>query len=69
MYNPIPPSPMPARAVSRIALQFNHLHEHARVFELPTRPGDASYEKHPHDASPNLDPPPQPIETAQLKTS
>jgi hypothetical protein len=82
MYNPIPPprpsllllssippSPMPPRAASRIALQLSHLHERARVFELPTRPGDASCEKHPHDASPNLAPAPQTIETAQLKTS
>ena len=82
MYNPIPPPrptllllssipprPMPLRAYSRIALQFSHLHERARVFEPPDRPGDASCEKHPQDASPNLGPPPQPIETAQLKTS
>jgi hypothetical protein len=82
MYNPIPPprpsllllssippSLMPARAASRIALQFSHLHELARVFELRTRPCDASYEKHPQDASQNPAPPPQPIETAQLKTS
>jgi len=69
MYNPIPPSPMPARAATRIALQFSHLHERARVFELRTRPCDASYEKHPQDASQNPGPPPQPIETAQLKTS
>ncbi len=65
----IPPSPMPALAGTRIALQFSHLHERARVFELPTRPGDASCEKHPQDASPNFAPPPQPIEKAQLKTS
>ena len=82
MYNPIPPprpsllllssippNLVPARAGTRIALQFSHLHEHAHVFELRTRPGDASCEKHPQDASPNLDPPPQPIETAQLTTS
>jgi hypothetical protein len=54
MYNPIPPprpsllllssippSPMPPRAASRIALQLSHLHERARVFELRSRPGDA----------------------------
>jgi hypothetical protein len=82
MYNPVPPprpsllllsstrpNPMPPRAVSRIALQLSHLHECVRVFELPTRPGDASCEKYPQDASPNLVPPPQPIENTQLKTS
>ncbi len=82
MYNPIPPprpsllllssippSPMPVLAASRIALQFSHLHERARVFELRTRPCDASCEKHPQDASQNPGPPPQPIEKAQLKTS
>jgi hypothetical protein len=82
MYNPIPPprpsllllssippSPMPALAGTRIALQFSHLHERARVFELRTRPCDASCEKYPQDASQNLAPAPQTIETAQLKTS
>jgi hypothetical protein len=82
MYNPIPPprpsflllssippSPMPPRAVSRIALQLSHLQERARVFELRARPCDASCEKHPQDATQNLAPAPQTIETAQLKTS
>jgi hypothetical protein len=82
MYNPIPPprpsllllssippSPMPALAGTRIALQFSHLHERARVFELRTRPCDASCEKYPQDASQNLAPAPQTIETEQLKTS
>ena len=64
MYNPIPP-----RAATRIALQFSHLHERARVFELRTRPCDASCEKYPQDASQNLAPAPQTIETEQLKTS
>ena len=39
------------------------------ILRLPNHPGDASCEKVPPDASPNLAPPPQPIEKEWLKTS
>lgn len=62
------PRPMSTFAGSRIALQFRHLHERARIIEIAIRPGDASCEKDPPDASPNLDPSPQPIEKEELAT-
>src|ERR1035437_4784525 len=65
----IPPRPMPTLVGTRIAFHFIHLHERARITELHIRPGDASCEKSPPDASPSFDPPPQPIETEHLTTS
>jgi hypothetical protein len=47
----------------------NSLDPLSTIVRLPNHPGDASCRKVPPDASPNLDPPPQPIETERLKTS
>jgi hypothetical protein len=47
----------------------NSLDPLSAIVRLPNHPGDASCKKVPPDASPNLAPPPQPIETERLKTS
>ena len=52
-----------------IGLKFRRLHGGAKIIELSDDPGDASCEKHPHHASPNLVPPPQPIEKNELTIS
>jgi hypothetical protein len=39
------------------------------IVRPPNHPGDASCKKVPPDASPNVGPPPQPIEKEWLKTS
>jgi hypothetical protein len=49
-----------------IELKFRRLHEGSRIIEISDDPGDASCEKVPPDASPNLDPPTQPTETEDL---
>jgi len=49
-----------------IGLKFRRLHGGAKIIELSDDPGDASCEKVPPDATPNLDPPPQPAETEDL---
>jgi hypothetical protein len=69
MLSSILPRPKPTLAETRIALQFRYLQEPACVIELRIRPGDASCEKSPPDASPKLDAPPQPVGTEELKTS
>jgi hypothetical protein len=51
---------------SGIVLKFRRLHEGAKIIELSDDSGDASYEKPPQDASPNLDPQPQPTEKEDL---
>jgi hypothetical protein len=56
-------------ADSGIELKFKRLSKGARIIELRDHPGDASCRKAPPDASPNLDPPPQPIENEELVTS
>jgi hypothetical protein len=53
-------------ADSGIELKFRRLHGGAKIIELSDDPGDASCEKVPPDATPNLDPPPQPAETEDL---
>jgi hypothetical protein len=64
-----PQRPTPPLADTRIQLKLRRLHKGARIIALPAPPGDASCKKSPHDASPNLTPPPQPVETEELKTS
>jgi hypothetical protein len=63
-----PQRPMPTLADSGIQLKLRRLHKGTRIISPPDPPGDASCEKSPPDASPNLSPPPQPIETEELKT-
>jgi hypothetical protein len=53
-------------ADSGIELKFRRLSKGAKIIELSDDPGDASCEKVPPDASPNLDSPPQPTETEDL---
>jgi hypothetical protein len=53
-------------ADSGIELKFRRLHEGAKIIEISDDPGDASCEKMPPDASPNLAPPPQTTETEDL---
>jgi hypothetical protein len=64
-----PQRSMPALADTRIKLKLRHLHKGSRIIALPAPPGDASCKKSPHNASPNLTPPPQLIEKKELKTS
>ena len=64
-----PQRPIPPLADTRIQLKLRRLHKGIRIIALPAPPGDASYKKSPHDASPNLTPPPQLIEKEELKTS
>ena len=64
-----PQRPTPTLADTRIQLKLKCLHKGIRIIALPAPPGDASYKKSPHDASPNLTPPPQLIEKEELKTS
>src|ERR1035437_2108953 len=64
-----PQRPTPTLADSGIQLKLRRLHKGIRIIDPPDPPGDASYQKNPPDASPNLGPPPQPIETEDLATS
>jgi hypothetical protein len=61
-------SPSPTLADTRIQLKLRRLHKGARIIAPPAPPCDASYKKSPQDASQNLGPHPQPIETEELKT-
>ena len=68
----VPPSAQggqrrPAIAASSVALS-PLLSTSAGVFRPPGHPGDASCQKTPSDASPNLGQPPQPIEKEELIT-
>jgi len=49
-----------------IELKFKRLHEGARVIHLRQDQGDAYCKNPPPDASPDLDPPPQPTQTEEL---
>jgi hypothetical protein len=60
---------MPTLASSGIELKFSHLRKATRIIELRNHPCDASCRKGPPDASQNFEPPPQPIEKEELKTS
>jgi hypothetical protein len=56
-------------AVLRIRkLKLSRLNEASRLIEIPGHLGDASCQECPPDASPKLDPTPQPIEKEELKT-
>ena len=63
-----PQRPTPPLADTRIQLKVSGLRKRTRIIELRHHPGDASCEKSPSGASPNVAPPPQPIETEELKT-
>ena len=63
-----PQRPSPTLADRRIQLKLRHLHKGSRIIALLHPPCDASYKKTPQDASQNLRPHPQPIETEELKT-
>jgi hypothetical protein len=60
---------LPKHAGSRTKLNSQHLPEGTRIAGPPHRPGDASCQKCPQDASPNSDPHTQPVEKEELKTS
>jgi hypothetical protein len=62
-------SPMPALLDSRIKFKLGHLHTGTRPTGPPCRPGDASCQKDPPDASPNFEPLRQPTEKECLTTS
>ena len=54
-------------AGSGIGLKFKALTQTHQNHRAPCHPGDASCKKSPPDASPNLEPIPQPIEKRALK--
>jgi hypothetical protein len=49
-----------------IVLKFSRLHGGTRFIEISDDPGDASYEKTPPHASPNLAPSTQPTDSEPL---
>jgi hypothetical protein len=63
------PRPILVPVGSGIPLKLRHLRKGIRIVEPPDHPGDASCKKGPPDASPNLEPPSQPIEKEELATS
>jgi hypothetical protein len=66
---PLAPVLPPTLAGVRIQLKYRHLRKAPRIIGLRDRPCDASCKKVPPDASQNPDPPTQPIEIEELKTS